>query len=123
MTKREFIMHELSITEAILSSALDEAKKNNATRIISISLDMGELSSVVPECVQEYFDMLSEGTIAHDALLNFNLIRSLLKCRCCDNEFHMEHMRLRCPKCNSQNVDIIKGKEFNIRQLEIEQED
>lgn len=113
-------MHELSVTEGILNSALDEARKCGALRIIRIKLVMGELSGIVPECVQEYFDLLSEGTAAEGAQLDFAVLPAMLCCRGCGNKFRMEHMRLRCPECQSGKVNIIQGKEFYLEALEIE---
>lgn len=113
-------MHELSITEGILNTALNEARRSNAAKITGIVLGMGQLSSVVPECVQEYFDMLSEDTIAYGAKLTFNYIPAVLKCRECNNRFPLKHMRLICPACNSQKVEIVEGREFYIDRLEVE---
>lgn len=113
-------MHELSITESILNSAIDEAQKNNADRIVSIYLCMGEISSIVPECVQEYFDMLSEDTIAYGAKLYFTTLPVRIVCRDCGHEFSMKGLRLMCPECESRKVDIVQGREFYIDRLEIE---
>ena len=116
-------MHELSITEGILNTAIEEARQRNAVRITQIILGMGQLSYVVPECVQDYFDMLSEDTIAHGAKLTFNYIPAVLECRECNSRFPMQHMRLRCPNCSGAKVDIIEGKDFYIDKLEIETDD
>ncbi|MBD5156502.1 MAG: hydrogenase maturation nickel metallochaperone HypA [Butyrivibrio sp.] len=115
-------MHELSVTEGILNTALDEARKCGASRIINIKLAMGALSGIVPECVQEYFDLLSEDTAAAGARLEFDVIPAMLCCRDCGNKFRMEHMRLRCPACSSGKVDIIQGKEFYLESMEVETE-
>lgn len=115
-------MHELSVTEGILNTALDEARKCGASRIIGIKLAMGELSGIVPECVQEYFDLLSEDTAACGARLDFTVLPAMLCCRDCGNKFRMEHMRLLCPACLSGRVNITQGKEFYLEALEVETE-
>ncbi|MCM1308215.1 MAG: hydrogenase maturation nickel metallochaperone HypA [Butyrivibrio sp.] len=115
-------MHELSVTEGILNAALKELPGNGSCRIISIRLVLGELCGVVPDCVREYFDLLSEDTPAQGAELKFTVLPALLRCRSCGNEFRMEHMRLRCPACLGGGVDIVQGKEFYLESLEIETE-
>lgn len=45
-------MHELSITESILSIALEQAKAVPASKILKINLTIGELAGIVDECVQ-----------------------------------------------------------------------
>lgn len=119
---KEGLMHELSVTEGILNTALDEARKLGVSRIIRIKLAVGELSGIVPECVQEYFDILSEDTAACGARLDFTVLPAMLCCRECGSKFRMEHMRLRCPVCMSGKADIIQGKEFYLEAMEVESE-
>ena len=52
-------MHELPITEGILKIATEAAE---GRRITTIHLLVGELSSIVDDSVQFYFDILSKGT-------------------------------------------------------------
>ena len=62
-------MHEMAITRSVLSIALDEAKKHNARAVRSVELLIGEYSGAIPACVEEYFNILSRGTIAEHARL------------------------------------------------------
>ena len=64
-------MHEYSITESVLNLALEKAREANASRITRISLVVGDLSGVVSDCVQFYFDFISKDTIASGAKLDF----------------------------------------------------
>ena len=57
-------MHELTITEHLLDHCIQEARSQNASRIRTIRVCIGELRGIVPDCIQIYLDMLSEGTIA-----------------------------------------------------------
>lgn len=114
-------MHELSITEGILKTALDKATLHKANKIINISICVGALSGIVPECVQEYFDMLSEDTIAAGAKLKFTTIPARVHCSECNYDFSYERMSLRCPKCKGVHTAICKGKELYIENMEIEE--
>ena len=71
-------MHELPITEGILKIATDAA---GGRRITSIHLVVGELSSIVDDSVQFYFDMLSKGTVAEGAALDFERRPATMVCR------------------------------------------
>lgn len=116
-------MHELAITENILNIALSEAKRNNASRVTEIRIVMGELSTFVPECVQEYFNLLSEDTEAYKAKLSFTTIPACACCNDCGTSFHIKNFYPKCPECNSLKVKITSGREFYVDSLDIETDD
>lgn len=64
-------MHELGITESLLSTALEYASKAQAKRIKALNLVIGEQSNVAEDSVRFYFQFLSPSTIAEGALLSF----------------------------------------------------
>jgi len=80
-------MHEASITESMLSLALEKAKEAKAVKVTSINLIVGELAGVVPECVQFYFDVISKNTIADGAKLIFEIKPTQIQCRKCQTVF------------------------------------
>jgi len=58
------MMHELAVTESILEIATQAAKERAATKVTDIYLRLGQLSSIVDESVQFYWDVISQGTLA-----------------------------------------------------------
>jgi hydrogenase nickel incorporation protein HypA/HybF len=113
-------MHELSITEEILRVATEHAKRANARRITDIHLVIGDLSSVVNDSVQFYFDYLSEGTIAEGAALHFDRIPARLRCRQCDEVFEPRGRDWDCPHCGTIGGEIIAGQEFYMDSIEVQ---
>ena len=79
-------MHELAITEGIINAAIPEAEKHGAKRILEIRLKIGELSGVLPECIQFYFDIASRGTIAENAKLVVEKVPVTIRCLDCGYE-------------------------------------
>jgi hydrogenase nickel incorporation protein HypA/HybF len=73
-------MHELSITEALLRTASDYAHKNKAKRVTALNLVIGELSGIIDDSVQFYWDMLSENSICEKSILNFDKRKAFMKC-------------------------------------------
>ena len=57
-------MHELALTEGIISIVESEKKKHGFERVSEISLKLGEYSGVIPECMEEFFPIASKGTAA-----------------------------------------------------------
>jgi hydrogenase nickel insertion protein HypA len=76
-------MHELSITQAILDTALEHAERAHAQAIRVLYLRIGALSGVASESVQFYFDLLSPGTRAEKARLEFERVAPRVRCRAC----------------------------------------
>ncbi len=113
-------MHELSITQNILSIALEQAEANQAKRIAKINITIGKLSGIVDECVESYFELLSKDTIAAGATLSFDRPPIQLHCRKCGNTFSPGGLSWVCPSCRDQSVEIVSGRECYISSIEVD---
>jgi len=113
-------MHELSITQSILSIVLEEAKEASANKISKVNLTIGELSGIVDECVEFYFELLSKDTIATGASLTFNRVPTKLRCRNCATIFSPDNPKWVCPNCQEPKVEIISGRECYVESIEVE---
>jgi hydrogenase nickel incorporation protein HypA/HybF len=111
-------MHELPITQNILEIALRHA--GDAKRITCINLVIGDLSAVIGESVQFYWDIISKGTIAEGATLHFERIRACFHCKDCGHEYRPDGRKFECPQCGSDQVNLIAGQEFRLESIEIE---
>ncbi len=114
-------MHELAITQSILDISLSEAEKYGAKKINSIKIALGVMGGMVPECIQEYFNLISDGTIASGAELKFRKIPAAFKCADCGEEFSSEKISFRCTSCGSNRVKMTSGREFYIESIDIDE--
>ncbi|HEY85420.1 MAG TPA: hydrogenase maturation nickel metallochaperone HypA [Chloroflexi bacterium] len=113
-------MHELPVTQGILSVVLETAQKHNAQRIDSIDLVIGDLSSFVDDSIQFYFDILSQDTIAQGAKLNFQREAAAVICLECGHRFNAAPpLSPFCPACDSSRLQVSGGKDFYIDSIEI----
>ena len=114
-------MHELSITQSILEIALRHGEQAKATKISRLNLTIGQLSSVIDDSVQFYWEMISEGTPAEGAQLNFRRIPAQLECQECGQTYMLEGNKLdACPSCESIRVHVLTGNEFRLDSIEID---
>ncbi len=113
-------MHELAITEEILRITVEHAERADARRVTDIHIVIGDLSSVVDDSIQFYFDFSSPGTIAEGATLHFQRISARLRCRQCEKEFQPDGNDWHCPQCNAMGGDVIAGREFYLESIEVE---
>ena len=113
-------MHELSITQSILSIALEQAEAAKASKITKINLMIGELTGIVDDCVQFYFELLSKDTIAAGAELSFDRPSTQLHCTSCGANFSPDNIVWTCPRCNEQGIEIVSGRECSVTSIEVE---
>jgi len=113
-------VHELAVTESVLKIVLESAADAGAEKVMGIDLVIGDLSTFVDESVQFYFDMLSQGTPAQNARLNFRRVPARLRCRECGREFLPDAEEWECPHCGTLGGDVIAGREFRVESIDVE---
>jgi len=112
------MMHELSVTESLLQIALQKASQ--ARRITNLYLVIGQLSSIVDDSVQFYWDIVSEGTPAAGARLHFRRIPAKLECQECGERYELGRDDLACPTCGGAAVRLVAGDEFYLEAIDVE---
>lgn len=113
-------MHELAVTESLLETASDYAVRNGAKRVLGLNLVIGDLSGIIDDSVQFYWDMISVDTICAGSKLNINKQPARFLCRSCQKEFTMDGELTPCPHCGSIDIKVISGDEFMLQSIEIE---
>jgi hydrogenase nickel incorporation protein HypA/HybF len=113
-------MHELSVTETLLEIALRHARKASAQRISRLNIVIGELSSIVDESVQFYWDIVARDTIAEGAELHFERVDGVLRCLACGKRFSLHEKDFACPSCGANRVAAVGGDDFRLDSIEIE---
>ena len=113
-------MHELSVTEAILDVASEHARRVNAARVTELYLVIGQLSSIVDESVQFYWDLISAGTLCEGARLHFQRVPAELQCLNCGQTYTLSGELTDCPHCHSARVKVLTGEEFYLDSIEVE---
>lgn len=113
-------MHELSVTESILEIALRHAKQADALRITDIYLVIGQLSSIVDDSVQFYWDIVSKDTIAAEATLHFQRVPTEVLCLECQHRYNPARGEFSCPHCQSNQIEIVTGEEFYLEAIKVD---
>jgi len=121
-------MHEFSMAQQIFSIVMRVAKENNVKKILEINIEVGQLTFLNPDQLKFALKVLSEDTIAQDAKIRIEIIQPEIRCNSCKYtgkisydgpESHTIYpiIFLKCPKCGSTDVEIIRGKECNIKNI------
>lgn len=113
-------MHELSLAEALVEQLAEVARREGATRITAIDLVLGEMSGVEREPFEFSFPIVAAGTVAEGAILRFEEIPTAVYCRSCKRESSPEYPMIICALCSSTDVEVIRGKDFSVKSMEVE---
>ncbi len=113
-------MHELPIAESILHIAVEHAEQVGARRVTDLNLVIGQLSSVVDDSIQFYWDIISQGTVCEGAALHFERIPATLTCLDCHHTYTLRRDLMACPQCDSIRLKVIAGEEFRLESIEVE---
>ncbi len=113
-------MHEMSLCEAVVEMAVEEAKKNGAVRIRAVTLEVGALGHVDPDALAFCFSAVSHGTLAADAKLIIDRVPGSGWCFDCAKTVPMTERFGACPECGRRHVQMSSGDELRLRELEVE---
>jgi hydrogenase nickel incorporation protein HypA/HybF len=114
-------MHELAVTQGILDVAVDAAKQAGADRILAIDLVIGDLSGMVDDSIQFYFDILGRDTLAQGATLRFRREPAIATCLDCGDKSEVSPpLAVSCPACGSFRLRVTGGREFRVESIEVD---
>lgn len=115
-------MHELGIVFSIMDTLEDVAKENQLASIQSVTVEVGEVSAVIPEYLT---DCWSWARNKKDFLKNCQILVETLPavthCGGCGEDYPtVEYGRI-CPHCGSEKTWLLTGNEINIKQITVDE--
>lgn len=113
-------MHELAVTKGLLKICLEEGEKHKIKKIRKINIKVGELTDLLPACIEYYFNIVSKDTIAENTKINVENIPVEIKCNECGYSGVLGKNNYVCPKCKGIVYEITKGKEFYLDTMEVD---
>jgi hydrogenase nickel incorporation protein HypA/HybF len=115
-------VHELPATQGILDVVLEAARDAGAERVLAVDLVIGDLSSMVDESVQFYFDVLGRDTAAAGAALRIRRIHAQALCLSCGaSRLVSPPLDPQCAACGALTVHVSGGREFYIDSIEVDE--
>ncbi len=114
-------MHEMAIAQGMLDIAHEELASHGCARLTLVRVDVGVLSGVVPDCLEQAFEALTRGT--QDEGARIEIVRVPLRLRCvCGKEFASSGSPMdlpACPDCGEVfGHAVLSGKEMQISWIE-----
>jgi hydrogenase nickel incorporation protein HypA/HybF len=112
-------MHELSIVMSIVDSVATEVKRQNATNVSRIELDIGNLAGIEWESFDFAWEPATKNTVLEHAERIINHIPALALCVACNHEFEKHEPYDACPVCGNYLHSLKSGKELKIKSIRI----
>ena len=110
----------MAIAQGILDIALNAAKQNEAQKVFSIKIQVGQMTRIDSESLKFCFGTLSAGSPAEEAILEIVSVPLVARCIDCGVQFNVEQYCFVCPACQSSGVQILSGRELKVEHLEVE---
>lgn len=100
-------MHELPIIQGLLETTEQIARREQLEAVTCVTLRVGELSDLVDECMQLYWETAREGTVCKDAVLRIRRDPATFVCRICGRRFPRSE-GFACPHCGG-DASLVRG--------------
>jgi hydrogenase nickel incorporation protein HypA/HybF len=110
-------MHEMSITQGVIDICV---QNSGGRKVVSVQLEIGELSGVVPEALEFCFAACCEGTSLQGAKLEIVRTSGVGFCIDCNRESPRKSLFDPCLHCGGYRIELRSGDEMRVRELEVE---
>ena len=111
-------MHELSVSSAVVDTAIRHAAGRRVTRV---HLRVGALRQVIPDSLAFYWDIVARDTVCEGSVLEQERVPARLECQGCGTTWAVEVPAFRCPQCAGSAVTIVCGNELEVESIEVEE--
>jgi hydrogenase nickel incorporation protein HypA/HybF len=111
-------MHELSLSCAILETVERHAAGRKVT---TVNLTVGALRQVVPDSLDFYFGIVTEGSVCEGARLEQTLVPGRARCEACGTEWGLDLPVFLCRECGG-TAEPVSGEEFEVDSIEVKNE-
>lgn len=112
-------MHELGILVYMADTVRELAQENQLSEIAAITLEIGEVSGIVPEYLTDcwaYYRRKEE--LWKDSELKIEILPAVTYCENCHKTYPTVKHGKQCPHCESWETYLLEGNECNIKEIE-----
>lgn len=113
-------MHEASLALSLLDLIADTARRGEASRVLSATVEIGALSPVEPEALAFAFHAAkAELPLVRDARLILQHTDGEAQCMACGALAQLKARGDPCPSCGSFRLLVTAGDAMRLREVEV----
>ena len=104
----------------LTQEALDFLVENQLTEVGSITLEVGEVSGIIPEYLVDCWKWATKKRIPalQEAELKIEKLEAVTYCENCGQTYPTMKYAKICPHCKSDRTYLLTGNEYNIKEIE-----
>ncbi len=111
-------MHELGVVFHIIDDLDKLGKENELKKIHSVTLQLGEVSGVVPDLLTDAWKWAADrNELMKGAELIIETLPAVTFCEDCKCEYETVPNGRICPNCGSEKTYLLRGNEFMIKEI------
>ncbi len=112
-------MHELGIVFHMIKTVERVAEANDLKEIASVTLELGEVSGVVPHELTSCWNWaVAQTEVLKGAELKIETIPAVTLCENCTHTYSTVPQGRVCPLCGSEETVLLQGNEINLKEIE-----
>ena len=112
-------MHELGVVFYIIRDVKAVAEENNVQKVHSVTLEIGEVSTVIPHLLEDCWNWaVKREPIMDETKLKVEQIDAVTYCEDCKGTYPTVQYGKICPLCGSEHTYLLKGNEVSIKEIE-----
>ena len=111
-------MHELGIVVKVLEQVDEAAAQYHAQKILKVTMEVGEVSTIVPDLFTDAFNWAKKKTrFAQEAELEMIIMEGRTYCRACGETYRTTEFGKKCPHCGSPDTYLLTGDQVIIKDI------
>lgn len=114
-------MHETMVAQNLLAAIADEAVKQSA-KPLSAKISCGTLNVINDDALCFAFEAIAKGTNCEGMKLQIEHKPMQGRCRSCNERFDIVISHPVCPKCGSENFNLLPDAPLILEEIEFETE-
>lgn len=112
-------MHELGTIYYVIDTVEKLMVENNLSKVASITLEVGEVSGIIPEYLTDFWQYARERSEHFkETELKIEKLEAVTYCQDCRKTYPTMVYKKICPYCGSENTFLVTGNEYNIKEIE-----
>jgi hydrogenase nickel incorporation protein HypA/HybF len=113
-------LHEITLVSAIIQALNAKVAEFKVSKVLQVNLTIGAMTNVDHLTLTLAFETCTQGTMLEGAKIVIDAVPIKGKCEECAMEFLVLHYKFECPHCQSRDIEVIAGREFYIKDIQVE---